>query len=341
MRVLQVNLCRTVGGSSFHHADLALGLKERGHQVLVADRLGDFTSDATGGAITHWPMWRGLFHLGLWRAIRTFAPDLIHTHQSLASRVGNQVKGGVPLVATIHGAYKARSYGRSDAIIRVAEHQQAGMAGYAGPSMTVRNWLRPTAATPGDRHAARAEFGIALDAILFGTVCRIVSGKGVPELIAAFRQIPDSRARLLIVGDGKDMAKARAAAGSEGRIIFTGHRPDAQRLMQAIDVFILNSRAEAYPLALVEAAAAGCAIVTTDTLGARELLKGQPVTTIPVDGIAELTAAMRQALDHPPGRIQYDLSGFDRARQIDATTALYRDVLAARVTAETLVGASA
>lgn len=329
MRILQVNFCRAVGGSSFHHADLARGLAERGHAVLVVDRLGDFTPRYAGGGVGHVATRRGLLHVSLLRAIRSFSPDLIHAHQSLGSRIANRLKGAVPVVSTIHGAYNRRSYGRSDGIIRVADHQRDAMAGYEGPSVTLWNWLRGLGEAATARPAERADFGIAEDAVVFGAIGRVLAAKGVLDLVAAFRTLSGADARLLIAGEGKDMAAARALADGDGRIVFTGHRDDVPSLMRMIDVFVMASHAEAFPLALIEAAAGGCAIIATETKGARELLSGQPATFVPVQDRAALAGAMESLLAKARGvweRPAYDLSGFDRDGQIDKTVAFYRSL---------------
>lgn len=327
MRILQVNFCRAPGGSSHHHADLARGLAERGHAVLVLDRLGGFTPRHAGAAVGYMPARRGFLHLALARAIRAFSPDLIHAHQSLAARIANRLKGKVPVVSTIHGAYKARSYGASDGIIRVADHQQDAMTGYDGPSVTVWNWLRRQSGTAADEMARRADFDIAEEAALFGFVGRVLAAKGALDLIAAFRAVDDTRAALLIVGDGKDMAAARQLADGDERIVFAGHRDDVMPIMRMIDIFMMPSHAEAFPLALVEAAAAGCAIVSTRTQGALELLRGQPATFTPLNDRAALADAMRAVIGAARTRPDYDLSGFDRGGQIDKTVAFYRSVL--------------
>jgi glycosyltransferase involved in cell wall biosynthesis len=333
LRVLQINLCRAIGGSAIHYADLSLGLAERGCTMLVADRLGNFSRQQTGDCVEHLPMARGAFHATLAKAIRHFRPDIIHAHQRLASRIANRLKHGVPVISTIHNAYNARSYGRSDGVIRVADHQKPGMGSYHGPSITIRNWLRHTPCDASPPEAIRAEFGLNNGNFLFGTASRIVAGKGIFDLILAFRTIADPRARLLIVGTGRDMPRARRKAGDDRRIIFAGHRQDAPRLMRGMDAFVMASHRETLPLVLIEAATAGCALIATETAGAREVLDGMPVSFVPVRDAPALANSMQQAFRTFSGehkRIEYDLSPFDRERQIDETLVFYESVLNSR-----------
>ncbi len=330
MRILQVNLCRTVGGSAFHHADLALGLKSLGHEVLVADRLGPFVNRYTKGAVAQVQVRRGFTHYRLARIIRSFRPDIIHSHQSLAARVANRLKHGTPVVSTIHGEFKARSHMRSDGVIRVADHQSDGMSRYPGPAVTIWNWLRasgPSVCTT----AIRKEFGIPQSDVLFGSVGRVLRAKGVFDLIDAFATLEGEDVRLLIVGKGKDLPRARARAAADHRIHFAGDRPDAPAWMAALDVFIMPSHAETFPLVLIEATAAGCAIIATETKGAQELLRGQPARLVPVGDTPALAAALREARLEVGiamrNRCAFDLSAFDRHRQIARTADFYRRVL--------------
>jgi glycosyltransferase involved in cell wall biosynthesis len=327
---LQVNLGRTVGGAAFHHADLSLGLKTFGHEVLVADRLGPFLDQYTQGAVPQVQMWRGLTHYRLARILQTFRPDIIHTHQSLAARVANRLKRGIPVVSTIHAEFKKRSHMRSDGIIRVADHQSHGMSAYRGPAVTIWNWLR-TGGPPVSIPAVRREFGIPESAIVFGSVGRVVRAKGTFDLIDAFATLQGEEIRLLIVGEGRDLPRAKARAAGDRRIRFAEHRPDAPALMAAMDVFVMPSHAETLPLVLIEAAAAGCAIVATETKGARELLCGQPARIVPIADVSALAAALHQvrteAIAAAHKRCNFDLGEFDRDRQIAKTADFYRRVL--------------
>lgn len=328
MRILQVNLTRAIGGAAFHHADLSLGLVERGHEVLVVDRLGDFTARQTGGRVAQMPARPGNQHLVLWRAIRRFRPDIIHTHQSLAARIANRLKGRLPVVSTIHWEYKARSFARSDGVIRVADHQKARMEGYRGRSVTIWNWPRKAGASTASGGDPRAEFGIAAGEMLFGFVGRVEEVKGIFDLIAAFRGVEAQNARLLVVGSGSALDEARARAAGDGRIAFAGHRDDVPALMKAIDVFVMASHWEGSPLVLMEAAGAGCEIISTDNVGSAEMLRGQPVSMIGVGDVQQLAIAIADLAARPTGRrVEYDLLPFDRDARIGQTVDFYREVL--------------
>jgi glycosyltransferase involved in cell wall biosynthesis len=293
----------------------------------VVDRLGDFTARQTGGRVAQVPARPGNQHLVLWSAIRRFRPDIIHTHQSLAARIANRLKGRLPVVSTIHWEYKARSFARSDGVIRVADHQKAGMEGYRGRSVTIWNWPRKAGASTAHGGDPRAEFGIGAGETLFGFVGRVEEGKGIFDLIAAFRGVEAQNARLLVVGSGSALDEARARAAGDGRIVFAGHRDDVPALMKAIDVFVLPSHGEPFGLVALEAMEAGCRLICSETKGPREFLVEPSVRWVPVRSAPELAKAMAIEFAAPHMRIEYDLSPVDREGRIDDTAAFYADLL--------------
>lgn len=108
----------------------------------------------------------------------------------------------------------------------------------------------------------RKELGIAQDTIIVGTVGRIIQVKNPGGIIEIYRALRtrEHQVGLLWVGDGPlrgETENALAQAGILDQVIFTGVRADVDRLMQAMDVFILPSLFEGLPVVLVEAQAAG------------------------------------------------------------------------------------
>jgi len=124
---------------------------------------------------------------------------------------------------------------------------------------------------------------------------RMMWQKGVGEFVELARRLGD-RGRFLVAGyseDGSpDMVPDRqleewAAAGT---IEWLGNHPDVPALLRRVDVVVLPSTyGEGVPKALIEAAAAGCAIITTDTPGCRDICRdgvnGLLVTPRDVDGL--------------------------------------------------------
>lgn len=131
---------------------------------------------------------------------------------------------------------------------------------------------------PACRQAARARLGFSLQdlpqqAKLIGVVARLERVKGVDLLISALAHHDDPCLQLAIIGDGRERESLKAQAQAHGlgsRVHFLGVRGAIETILPAFDAFVLPSRAEGLPLAIVEAQACGIPIVASDVGAVRE-----------------------------------------------------------------------
>ena len=146
-----------------------------------------------------------------------------------------------------------------------------------------------------------AEFGIARDADVILCVARLDPQKGVDVLIDAFATLAAQfpKAELLLVGDGPSrsaLSEQAARSGVGPRVHFTGYRRDTPGLYRAAKVFVLPSRWEGMPNAVLEAMAAGCPVVATRVEGTEGL---RCVWLADVNSAVELAAWIKVALSEP------------------------------------------
>jgi glycosyltransferase involved in cell wall biosynthesis len=95
----------------------------------------------------------------------------------------------------------------------------------------------------------------------------------VDAAVPVLRRFPD--ASFEIVGGGRELEPLVARASARGVLhafTFLGHRDDVPARLADADVFVLPSRSEAFPNALLEAMAAGLPIVTSGVGGMLELV---------------------------------------------------------------------
>ena len=128
------------------------------------------------------------------------------------------------------------------------------------------------------RSKIRNEFGLNENHIICGAVGRLVWQKGFEYLIDAVPKIlkPFPNAVIMIVGEGplKDRLKARSERlRVQDQLIFTGFRSDIREILAAMDIFVLSSLLEGFPMIILEAMAMGKPIVATEISGVTEQIK--------------------------------------------------------------------
>jgi glycosyltransferase involved in cell wall biosynthesis len=103
---------------------------------------------------------------------------------------------------------------------------------------------------------------------VIGTVAGLRAEKNVARLLRAFASVATANCgQIVVVGDGPERPALEALAvelGISPRVIFTGHVADPSRLYGVFDIFALTSDTEQMPFTILEAMAAGRAIVATN-----------------------------------------------------------------------------
>jgi glycosyltransferase involved in cell wall biosynthesis len=124
------------------------------------------------------------------------------------------------------------------------------------------------AVPPPDVARARDSFALPAGAVVAGSVGRLVEQKDYPTQLRAFaaaaRQVP--ALHMVLTGEGPlraDIERLARELGVFDRLRLLGHRDDVEAILAALDVYVLASRFEPYGVALLEAKAAGRAILAT------------------------------------------------------------------------------
>jgi glycosyltransferase involved in cell wall biosynthesis len=171
-------------------------------------------------------------------------------------------------------------------------------------------------------------------------VGRLSKEKGFDLLLQALaivrRQFPN--ADLTIVGSGVEEARLKAQCrdlGLQSAVQFAGHVDHPAAYFKDASLFVLSSRHEGMPNALLEAAAGGLPIVALPASGGvSDLLRDQPGAWLAIEGSAEaLGATLREALQVllPGKRFAHGfIEEFRLARVLQAYESLIDSVLADR-----------
>ena len=139
--------------------------------------------------------------------------------------------------------------------------------------------------TTADALSVRREWNIPATSTIVGMVARVSPQKDYPTLAEAAAKIlqnhPD--VRFLIVGDNslvdlnrrhfQEVSQKLSSLGIMDNFIFTGHREDVPRLIAAMDICVLSTHKEGFPLSILEMMAMRKPVVATSVGGIPEIVK--------------------------------------------------------------------
>lgn len=175
-------------------------------------------------------------------------------------------------------------------------------------------------------------------------VGRLRPAKDFPNLFRAFQRVRERvDARLLILGEGEERAALQRLAvelGIDDALQMPGFVPNPFQYMANAQVFVLSSRWEGLPGALIEAMACGCPVVSTDCpSGPREILEGGRYgPLVPIGDPEALADAIVKVLEDPPSSDA--LKASVERYSVDHITDAYEELLLGNVfpAARPLVG---
>jgi lipopolysaccharide/colanic/teichoic acid biosynthesis glycosyltransferase/glycosyltransferase involved in cell wall biosynthesis len=175
---------------------------------------------------------------------------------------------------------------------------------------------------------------------------RMLLDKGICEFVEAARSVKRTgvTARFVMVG-GTDPGNPTAVSAEQLRawqdecvVEWWGHRSDMHCVLPQAHVVCLPSYREGVPKVLIEAAAAGRAIVATDVPGCREIVQhGRTGLLVPPQNSQKLAEAITFLLENPAVRArmarrgrQFAVANFSNDRVIAETVSIYNQVLSRR-----------
>lgn len=257
----------------------------------------------------------------LWRLCRKTRPNLVHLNSSKVGILGaaaTALAGVRVRVFTAHGwafntetGIRAALYRTLHRMIRplltcvvcVSESELAvGLAARAclrSRSEVIRNGVPQRQAAEGSRS------GIV-------TVTRLRAPKDIFTLVEAVAQ-HESLPQVTVVGDGPDRERLEeelAARGLDRRFDLVGDVPDAGPFLDRASLFVLSSRSEGLPMAVLEAMAAGLPVVATAVGGIPEVVRdGSSGLLAPPGDAAALGSALAELASNPERAAAFGTAG--------------------------------
>jgi glycosyltransferase involved in cell wall biosynthesis len=291
------------------------------------------------------------------RLMRRTRPHIVHTHTAKAGTLGRLAAwvAGVPMVVHTYHGHVLRGYfppaktrvfaaiervlaRRTDRLLAVSETVRTDLLdmGIGCPQrfvlMPLGLDLEPYIGCVSSRGALRTELGLAGDTPLVGIVARLVHIKAHEVFLEAaarvVRVLPGCG--FLIVGDGERRAELHdrvVALGLDRQVRFLGWRRDLERIYADLDLVALTSRNEGLPVSLIEAMAAGCAVVATRVGGVPDLVEdGVTGVLVPSGHPVALAEAMTALLRDPVRRQAFGQAGQKRVAPMFGADRLLRDM---------------
>lgn len=357
------------GGAETLLSDFAAGAPEAGIRLSVsfldpdgdgpaADRLRAQGVDPVGLRVRGLVSPRGLATVR--DHVTRVRPDIVHTHLNYADLAGGLAARslGIPAVATIHVMAWDRSprelvkEGLSSLVRRTCARRVICVSDVARDAFLRARWDTPRRvatvhngvlgrARPGSGRSVRRELGLAEDDLVVTMLAVLREGKGHDVAAEAMAELRDRvpQARLVVTGDGPardEVARLLAPLGEQA--VLAGHRDDVMEVLDATDILLHPTSVDAFPTALLEAAAASVPVVATAVGGIPEIVEdGRTGVLCPASPAARDFATALEALLSDAGararqgaaaRRRFD-EHFSVGRWAARTRAIYDEVLAA------------
>lgn len=273
--------------------------------------------------------------LRLIRALRDEAFDVLHLHEPLApgACMTAAVVKPCPMVGTFHAAGESASYrfgapplrwlaGRLDARVVVSAEAEALAKGHLGGTYEhLFNGIEI------ERFAQVEPWPKDAPTIFF--LGRHEPRKGLDVLLAALPSLP-AGVTVWIGSDGPDTERLRVRYAGDPRLQWLGRLSDEEkrRRLRAADVFCAPSlRGESFGVVLLEAMAAGAAIVASDLSGYRLVARADRDGLLVPPGDADaLATALNRVLDDDALRGELVATATERAREFSMDTLAERYV---------------
>lgn len=245
--------------------------------------------------------------------------DVVHSHEfSMAVFGGLAARlAGLRHVITLHGGRYWAGRWRRRAALRWAFRSSAAVVAVSAAS---RDDLVDTLGVPreeiqvvangvprpqGRARPVRMEMGLDPGDPFVLSVGNLYRVKGHDVLVRALARVagarPGLRWKAAVAGRGEEEGRLRGLAAEGGvveRIDFLGFRDDVGALLAAADVFVMPSRSEGLPLALLEAMHAGVAVIATEVGGVPEVVTdGEEALLVPPGDVDALAQALLRVLE--------------------------------------------
>ena len=339
----------TYGGSGAVATNLGLELAERGHEVHFISydqpfRLAHFHEriffhevEMEDYPLFKHPPYALALAVALHDAVRKHELDLVHVHYAIPHATSawvacEMLKGerDLKIVTTLHGtditlvglhpsfqAITQFSILRSHGLTAVSDFlKRETVRDFSVPESRIEvvpNFVNTRIYRPGLEPCHRATLAPDGEKIVMH-ISNFRPVKRVEDVVEIFaRVLGEIPSRLVLVGDGPDLPRARVKVeelGIRDRVVFLGEYTPVQELLSCSDLFLLPSGSESFGLAALEAMACGSPVVASRVGGLPEvIMDGETGYLCEAGDIDEMAAASIKILSDDKHRKELSDAG--------------------------------
>ena len=266
----------------------------------------------------------------IYKVVRAFEPDIIHTHTFKAGLLGRSLPGGhYKRVHTFHGhlfgdqSFSDRAKGlittaekflanRTALLItvgkKVGEELRAAEIGLDQDWLSIAPGVNALPSHP--KNDARTQLGLPRDEVLVGWMARVTSVKNPQLLLEVASLAPEIT--FVMAGGGDLLQEIKAKAPANVKVVGWS---DASLFWSAVDIAISTSDNEGMPIALIEAQLAGVPVIATDVGSNSEVIDNGVTGILTTKSATELVAAVRNLVGDANKRTAMGKAAIARAQQ--------------------------
>ncbi len=298
----------------------------------------------------------------LWQVISRERPEVLHLNSSKVAAMGafiGRLRGVPRVITTVHGwafhehrnsferfaifliQWLATLLSHQSIVISYADVRAGQRMPWCKRKITlIHNGVEQFG------HLAKQEARGALsaharniprDALWVGTVAELTRNKGLDILIRAFDEFArkNVNAHLVVVGEGELWgtltAQARDSHATKRIHLVSLKHQAAREILSAFDIFVLSSRKEGLPYALLEAGRAALPVIATRVGGNSDIIEhGASGLLVPPEDPHALASELSSLAPNVPMRVAFGRalqsrvgSLFTLSRMAEETFALY------------------